>query len=123
LAGSRVAAGADGCGEDDGGESREASCEPGHAEGAEEEGASGVAEFSADFGGAHGLPHPPGWRDLCESGEAQRRGDTDAGTDEDAGVAAYISVRFLVRFFETRNLLPFAIYCLVAGGLCIIRFA
>src|SRR5262249_20364298 len=29
-----------------------------------------------------------------------------------AGVAAYISVRFLMRFFETRNLLPFAIYCL-----------
>ncbi|HEY4409655.1 MAG TPA: undecaprenyl-diphosphate phosphatase [Acidimicrobiia bacterium] len=40
-----------------------------------------------------------------------------------AGVAAFISVRFLVRFFETRNLLPFAIYCLIAGGLCIIRFA
>jgi undecaprenyl-diphosphatase len=40
-----------------------------------------------------------------------------------AGVASYISVRFLVRFFETRNLLPFAIYCLVVGGLCIIRFA
>jgi undecaprenyl-diphosphatase len=40
-----------------------------------------------------------------------------------AGVASYISVRFLVRFFQTRNLLPFAIYCLVAGGLCIIRFA
>ena len=40
-----------------------------------------------------------------------------------AGVAAYISVRFLVRFFETRTLVPFAIYCLIAGALCIIRFA
>src|SRR5439155_27152694 len=40
-----------------------------------------------------------------------------------AGVAAYLSVRFLVRFFETRNLLPFAVYCLIVGGLCIIRFA
>ena len=40
-----------------------------------------------------------------------------------AAVAAYISVRFLVRFFETRTLMPFAIYCLIAGGLCIVRFA
>ena len=40
-----------------------------------------------------------------------------------AGVAAYISVRFLVRFFETRNLLPFAVYCLVVGALCVVRFA
>lgn len=40
-----------------------------------------------------------------------------------AFVAAYISVRFLVRFFETRSLLPFGIYCLVAGAICIIRFA
>jgi len=40
-----------------------------------------------------------------------------------AGVAAYISVRFLVRFFETRTLTPFAIYCLAAGAISIIRFA
>jgi undecaprenyl-diphosphatase len=40
-----------------------------------------------------------------------------------AGIAAYISVRFLLRFFQTRNLMPFAIYCLIAGGLSIIRFA
>jgi undecaprenyl-diphosphatase len=40
-----------------------------------------------------------------------------------AAVAAFIAVRFLVRFFETRNLLPFAIYCLVAGGISIVRFA
>jgi undecaprenyl-diphosphatase len=40
-----------------------------------------------------------------------------------AGLAAYISVRFLVRFFETRNLLPFAVYCLVVGALCVVRFA
>jgi len=39
-----------------------------------------------------------------------------------AGVAAYVSVRFLVRWFRTRTLTPFAIYCLVAGGLSIIRF-
>jgi undecaprenyl pyrophosphate phosphatase UppP len=36
-------------------------------------------------------------------------------------VAAYFAVRFLVRFFETRNFMPFAIYCLV-GGRSIPRF-
>jgi undecaprenyl-diphosphatase len=40
-----------------------------------------------------------------------------------AGLAAYASVRFLVRFFRTRNLLPFAIYCLIAGAASIVRFA
>ena len=40
-----------------------------------------------------------------------------------AGLAAYVSVRFLVRFFETRTLTPFAFYCLAVGALCIIRFA
>jgi undecaprenyl-diphosphatase len=40
-----------------------------------------------------------------------------------AGIAAYVSVRFLTRYFETRNLVPFAIYCLVAGIFCIVRFA
>jgi len=40
-----------------------------------------------------------------------------------AGAAAYLSVSFLVRFFQTRTLTPFAIYCLVAGTLSIIRFA
>ena len=28
---------------------------------------------------------------------------------------AYLAVRFLVRFFETNSLTPFAIYCVVAG--------
>lgn len=32
-----------------------------------------------------------------------------------AGVAAYVSVRFLTRYFETRTLNPFAVYCVVAG--------
>ena len=39
------------------------------------------------------------------------------------GVTAYLSVRFLVRYFETRTLTPFAIYCLVAGAASIARFA
>ena len=33
-----------------------------------------------------------------------------------SGVGAYLSVRFLVRYFRTRTLTPFAIYCFVAGG-------
>ncbi len=40
-----------------------------------------------------------------------------------AGLASYVSVRFLVRFFETRTLTPFAIYCLVVGAASLIRFA
>ncbi|MCB1292919.1 MAG: undecaprenyl-diphosphatase, partial [Mycobacterium sp.] len=31
-------------------------------------------------------------------------------------VTAYLSVRFLTRYFETRTLTPFAIYCLAVGG-------
>jgi undecaprenyl-diphosphatase len=40
-----------------------------------------------------------------------------------AGVAAYLSVRFLARYFTTRTLTPFAIYCLVVGVLALFRFA
>src|SRR5262249_34973719 len=40
-----------------------------------------------------------------------------------AGSAAYLSVRFLVRFFQTRTLMPFAIYSLVVGLISVIRFA
>lgn len=32
-----------------------------------------------------------------------------------AGVAAYLSVRFLMRYFETKSLDPFAYYCIGAG--------
>jgi len=39
-----------------------------------------------------------------------------------AGIAAYISARFLMRFFETRTLWPFGIYCLVFGGICTLVF-
>lgn len=39
-----------------------------------------------------------------------------------AGVAAYLSVRYLVRYFRSHNLVPFAAYCLVAGALLIVRF-
>jgi undecaprenyl-diphosphatase len=40
-----------------------------------------------------------------------------------AGVAAFASVKWLTRYFETRTLIPFAIYCLVAGVFCIVWFA
>ncbi|HUY44498.1 MAG TPA: undecaprenyl-diphosphate phosphatase [Streptosporangiaceae bacterium] len=32
-----------------------------------------------------------------------------------SGVGAYLSVRFLMRYFQTRTLTPFAVYCLVFG--------
>jgi undecaprenyl-diphosphatase len=40
-----------------------------------------------------------------------------------AMVSAYVAVRFLTRWFKTKTLTPFAIYCLVAGALCVVRFA
>jgi len=40
-----------------------------------------------------------------------------------AAVAAYLSVRFLTRYFTTRTLTPFAVYCLVAGLVSVTRFA
>jgi undecaprenyl-diphosphatase len=33
-----------------------------------------------------------------------------------AAVSAYLAVRFLMRYFETNRLTPFAIYCVAAGG-------
>jgi undecaprenyl-diphosphatase len=40
-----------------------------------------------------------------------------------AMVTAYVAVRFLTKWFKTKTLKPFAIYCLVAGLLCAVRFA
>jgi undecaprenyl-diphosphatase len=37
--------------------------------------------------------------------------------------SAYLAVRFLMKYFETRTLIPFAIYCLCAGTACAIYFA
>ncbi|MDQ0118681.1 undecaprenyl-diphosphate phosphatase [Pseudarthrobacter sp902506025] len=34
-----------------------------------------------------------------------------------SGLAAWISTKFLLRFFHTRTLVPFAVYCIVAGAL------
>jgi len=40
-----------------------------------------------------------------------------------AAITAYLAVKFLMRFFETRTLTPFAIYCFAAGLACTIYFA
>lgn len=40
-----------------------------------------------------------------------------------AGLAAFGAVAFLIRWFETRTLWPFGVYCLVVGGFSIIYFA
>ena len=32
-----------------------------------------------------------------------------------SAVTAYLAVRFLMRFFETNKLTPFAVYCALAG--------
>jgi len=40
-----------------------------------------------------------------------------------AGIAAYVSVRFLTKYFTTRTLTPFAFYCLIAGGVSTVWFA
>ena len=38
-------------------------------------------------------------------------------------ICTYISVTFLVRWFKTRTLYPFAIYCLIAGLASFVRFS
>ena len=37
-----------------------------------------------------------------------------------SGIGAYVSVRFLMRYFQTRTLTPFAIYCFVFGLLSVV---
>jgi undecaprenyl-diphosphatase len=40
-----------------------------------------------------------------------------------SAATAFLAVKFLMRYFETRTLMPFAIYCFVAGIACTIWFA
>ena len=40
-----------------------------------------------------------------------------------AGLASYVAIKWLTRWLETRTLTPFAIYSLVVGVFCVIRFA
>jgi undecaprenyl-diphosphatase len=39
-----------------------------------------------------------------------------------AGVAAFLSTKFLLKYFEKGNLYPFAIYCWVGGLIALIVF-
>jgi undecaprenyl-diphosphatase len=39
-----------------------------------------------------------------------------------SGVGAYLSVRFLTRYFENRSLRPFGVYCVVVGLGCLVWF-
>ena len=60
--------------------------------------------------------------DLAKPAAAGIRGPTIVGALV-AGVAAYVAVRFLTRYFEGRSLRPFGVYCLVFGLASVIRFA
>jgi len=40
-----------------------------------------------------------------------------------SGVGAYLSVRFLTRYFANRSLRPFGAYCVIAGAACLVWFA
>lgn len=39
-----------------------------------------------------------------------------------SAATAYLAVRFLMRYFETRTLIPFAIWCLTFGAACSLYF-
>jgi undecaprenyl-diphosphatase len=60
--------------------------------------------------------------DLFGSGGDGIRGPALVGSLCSA-VTAYLAVRFLMRFFETNRLTPFAYYCLAAGAAASIYFA
>jgi undecaprenyl-diphosphatase len=59
--------------------------------------------------------------ELLGSGGNGVRGQALAGAIG-AAVAAWFAIRFLMRYFETRTLIPFAVYCFVAGLACTIYF-
>jgi undecaprenyl-diphosphatase len=40
-----------------------------------------------------------------------------------SAIAAFVAVRFLLKFFETRTLTPFAIYSLIFGAVMFVRYA
>ena len=59
--------------------------------------------------------------ELFAADMASVRGPALAGAACSA-VTAYLSVRFLMRFFETNTLVPFAIYCALAGTAAFVYF-
>ena len=40
-----------------------------------------------------------------------------------SGIAAYISVKFLTKYFENRGLKPFGVYCFIAGAFSLVWFS
>jgi undecaprenyl-diphosphatase len=60
--------------------------------------------------------------DLAKPAAAGIRGPTLVGAVL-AGLASYVAVRFLTRYFENRSLRPFGVYCLVAGVVSVVHFA
>jgi undecaprenyl-diphosphatase len=40
-----------------------------------------------------------------------------------SGVGAYVSVRYLTRYFEHRSMRPFGVYCIAAGAACLAWFS
>jgi undecaprenyl-diphosphatase len=61
-------------------------------------------------------------RDLTGSLGADIRGQVIAGSFAAAATSLF-AVLFLARYFRTRTLVPFAIYCLLAGLISVVRFA
>jgi undecaprenyl-diphosphatase len=39
-----------------------------------------------------------------------------------AGIAAYFSIKFLMKYFETKTLIPFAVYCCIVGAVLTFLF-
>jgi len=60
--------------------------------------------------------------ELAKPAAAGIRGPTIVGAVL-AGLASYVAVRFLTRYFENRSLRPFGVYCFVAGLISIVHFA
>jgi undecaprenyl-diphosphatase len=72
-------------------------------------------ERELSFTGSNKLP------DLLGLSGDDVRGQVLAGSVA-AAIAAYVSVRFLSRYFTRRTLTPFAVYSLVVGVLALLRF-
>lgn len=60
--------------------------------------------------------------DLAKPAAAGIRGPTLLGAVL-AGLASYVAVRYLTRYFENRSLRPFGVYCLLAGIVSVAHFA
>lgn len=59
--------------------------------------------------------------ELATSAEIPFVGQTIIGAIA-SGIAAYLSVKFLTKYFETKKLTPFAIYCALVGGVVSLVF-